>query len=284
MFIMQTTGLALFSCAVTPDMKSSHSSKKLGIQLYSLREIIDNDPENILQRLSEIGFTEIETYGLNNGKLYGLTPEQLNNILIKYNLKSPSGHYGLERMLSGNFNELAEVIEIAKSLGQRYITIPSIPENLRQTEDDYLKIAQRLNEGGKICQESNLELAYHNHDFEFTPMASSKKTGYEILLDNTEKDLVHFEMDIYWVIRSGFHPIQLFEKYPGRFKLLHIKDMDKINPELNTEIGNGSINYHDILKNIRNESRLHYIIEQENFDMDYYKSLKKSIAYLKTEI
>ncbi|APU67664.1 MULTISPECIES: sugar phosphate isomerase/epimerase family protein [Christiangramia] len=277
---MKTTGLALFSCAVIPDLKDFPFRKKLGIQLYSLRDIINKQPEAVLENLAQIGFTEIETYGLTDGKMYGLTPGKLQQIFKKNYLKSPSGHYGLEKMLAGDFEELKEVIAVAKTLEQEYITVPSIPENLRQTAADYKTIARRLNRAGELCKEADLKIAYHNHDFEFDKLGNSEYNGYEILLQHTNQELVKFEMDVYWVVRSGLDPINVLEQFPGRFDLLHIKDMDKTNQDLNTEIGNGSIDYQEILKRISNKSSWHYIIEQENFNKDYYASLKQSADYL----
>jgi sugar phosphate isomerase/epimerase len=106
----------------------------------------------------------------------------------------------------------------------------------------------------------------------------------EVFLENTEEDLVDFELDIYWVVRAGKDPVALFEKYPGRFPLWHVKDMSRSNNEMNTEIGNGTIDYKKIFEKVKQAGGEHFIVEQENFEMDPYKSLVQSYSYLKNNI
>ncbi|SFF86152.1 Sugar phosphate isomerase/epimerase [Salegentibacter agarivorans] len=277
-FIKQT-GLALVACSIAPGFSfTSKEKESLGIQLYSLRDTISQNPKKILRKLANIGFNEIETYGYNDGKFWGLSVAELKEELTKNNLTSPSGHYDGNSLIKGDFENFKEIISVARELDQKYIIIPSIAENLRKSKSDYLNIAEKFNEAGEICKSAGITLAYHNHAFEFKRMDDS--TGYEILINNTDKNMVTFEMDIYWVVRGGHDPISLFQKYPGRFKLWHVKDMHKENPELNTEIGNGNINYKEIFNNAKVSGVEHYILEQENFEMPEFKSLNKSYNHL----
>lgn len=277
-FIKQT-GLALVACSIAPGISfTSKEKESLGIQLYSLRDTISQNPKKILRKLANIGFNEIETYGYNDGKFWGLSVAELKEELTKNNLTSPSGHYDGNSLIKGDFENFKEIISVARELDQKYIIIPSIAENLRKSKSDYLNIAEKFNEAGEICKSAGITLAYHNHAFEFKRMDDS--TGYEILINNTDKNMVTFEMDIYWIVRGGHDPISLFQKYPGRFKLWHVKDMHKENPELNTEIGNGNINYKEIFNNAKVSGVEHYILEQENFEMPEFKSLNKSYNHL----
>jgi sugar phosphate isomerase/epimerase len=139
-----------------------------------------------------------------------------------------------------------------------------------------------MNKAAEICKKSGLMLGYHNHNFEWRVVDGT--TFYEVLLENTDPALVHLEMDIYWVVRAGQDPVKLFEKYPGRYALCHIKDMDKANHNLNTEIGKGAIDFKAILteKNIRLSGLKYFIVEQENYiDIDPFVSIKESCDYCK---
>jgi sugar phosphate isomerase/epimerase len=139
-----------------------------------------------------------------------------------------------------------------------------------------------LNEAGTLCKASGLKLAYHNHDFEFTPWGDTN--GYEIMLKETDPKLVDFEMDIYWVVKSGKDPVQLFQSHPGRFSMWHIKDMDKADNKLNTEVGSGSIDFAALYKYAKVAGLKHSIMEQENFSIDPYVSIKKSCDHIKAEL
>jgi len=285
-FIKQT-GLAFAATSLMPNIffGSTKSQVPLGLQLYSLRETIAADVKGTLEKIAEIGFKEVETYGYSpKNQFWGLSVKEFKNILDSNGLNTPSGHYGLDDYLKegGGKSDFAYAVEVAQKLDQKFITIPSISGSLRTSLDDYKRIAEKLNKAGELCKEAGLKLAYHNHAFEFDDYDG--QNGYEIFLDKTEKDLVAFEMDIYWVVRSGKDPIALFEKYPGRFPLWHVKDMSKLNHELNTEIGNGTINFKEIFSKVKQAGGKHFIVEQENFEMEPYKSLSQSYQFIKKDL
>lgn len=281
-FIKQT-GLALAACAITPGFNFLNKEEmSIGIQLYSLKDIINNDPREVLKKLANIGFNEIETYGYTEGKFWGLEVSELKKEISENKMKSPSGHYDGNSIIKGDFEYLKNIISVASQLNQDYIIIPSIAEELRNSKSAYLKIAEKFNHAGEMCNKAGIKLAYHNHAFEFEKFDGL--TGYDILLNNTDENLVTFEMDIYWVVRAGIDPISLFNKYPGRFKLWHVKDMNKENAELNTEIGNGSIDYKEIFKYAEKSGVEHYILEQENFEIPNFSSLNKSYNYIKNDL
>jgi sugar phosphate isomerase/epimerase len=134
-----------------------------------------------------------------------------------------------------------------------------------------------------MCANAGVKLAYHNHDFEF--QKHDRITGYEILLKETDQDLVSFELDLYWVIRSGNNPLELFRENPGRFKMWHVKDMDKANPALNTEIGSGSIDFKAIFKEAKQSGMQHFFVEQENnFAGNSFQSIETSSSFILKEL
>lgn len=282
-FIKQA-GIAAAAGLVLPSFACVKSSKVVGLQLYSLRELLPQDPRGVIAKVAAAGYKEVETYGYSaEGGFWGLDPKSFKNLLIENGLTAPSGHYGIDKYIQdGNEEELKSFIAAASAIGSEYLTVPYLGDALRQNANDYKKVAAKLNQAGALCKASGLKIAYHNHDFELKSWGDT--TGLEIMLKETDPKLVDFEMDIYWVVRSGKDPIQLFDAYPGRFTMWHVKDMDKANNEKNIEIGSGGIDYKTIFKGAKKAGLKHAIMEQENFDMEPYASITQSQNYIKTEL
>ncbi len=283
---LKRSAMAVAATSVLPSLLySCENQHPLGIQLYSLRDTIGDDVEGTLAQIAKVGFKEVEPYGYSpENEFWGVSVNQFKNMLDANGLSSPSGHYELGTFLSreGTRSDFAYTVDIAKKLGQKYIVIPHISENLRTNLDDYKRLAEKMNEAGEICKNADLKLAYHNHAFEFEEYDGT--TGFQVLLNNTDKDLVDFEMDIYWVVRGGKDPVAMMQANPGRFPLWHVKDMSKTNHELNTEIGSGTIDYKEIFQAAKKAGAKHFILEQENFEMEPYKSLAQSYKYMKEEL
>jgi sugar phosphate isomerase/epimerase len=260
--------------------------KKVGLQLYSVRDVIVKDPKGVLQKVAAAGYREVEMYGLDaDNKFYGLTVNEMVQVLKKNNLKSPSGHYAPEKFLyeNGNGDDVKNFCEVGRKLGNNFIIIPWLKEENRKTIDQYKLLAERINKAGEICKAAGMQLAYHNHDFEFIDLDGQH--GYDILLNNTDSKLVKMEMDLYWVVRGGYDPVALFKKHPGRFPFWHVKDMDKADKTKNTEIGNGTVDFKTIFAHAKLAGVKHYIVEQENNYMpDIFASIKTSCSYTKTSL
>ncbi|MBF9254334.1 sugar phosphate isomerase/epimerase [Pontibacter sp. 172403-2] len=255
----------------------------VGLQLYTLREQLPADVKGVIAKVAKAGYNDVETYGYSkeNG-FWGLEPKAFKALLDENGLISSSGHYGLEGYLGkSNEDELQTNIAAAVAVGQKYLTIPHLGEAIRSSADAYKTLAERMNMAGEICKKAGLQLAYHNHNFEFLPQGDT--TGYEILLTETNPDLVKFEADLFWMVRAGKQPVDMFEQYPGRFPLWHVKDMDKNNQDLNIEIGSGSINYKQIFDQAKTAGLERIFVEQENFaeGMDPYQSISQSYDYIK---
>jgi sugar phosphate isomerase/epimerase len=275
------SGLALGALAIAPSLAFGTKKKNIGLQLYSLREDFPKDVKGVLEKVAKAGFSEVETYGFSIKKgFFGTSIKDFKNILCDNGLKAPSGHYDFSSFIKeGNSDFLKASIETAKTLGSDYVTVPWLEESIRKSADDYKRIALKVNEAAVLCKDAGLKLAYHNHDFEFMPFGNT--TGYEILLNKTDKNLVDFELDLYWVVRSGNNPLKLFKENPGRFKMWHIKDMDKNDPKLNTEIGKGSINFKAIFAEAKLSGMEHFFVEHEtNYHPNPMESVKTSCAYV----
>jgi len=271
--------LPSFACSALADPK-----RKIGLQLYSMREQLPKDVRGTIAKIAEAGYNEVETYGYSvKDKFWGLDPKSFKALLDQHGLTAPSGHYGMDPFIkTGDQEALKSYIEAAKIVGGEYITVPYLGDDLRKTQDDWKKVAGRLNEAAAICKASGLKLAYHNHNFEFVKFGET--TGYDILLKETDPEAVKFELDLYWVVRSGNDPVKLFTAHPGRFPMWHVKDMDKADNTINTEVGSGTIDFKKIYENAKLAGLEHLIVEQENFSLDPYVSIKQSADFIKKNI
>jgi sugar phosphate isomerase/epimerase len=283
---LKQSGLLVTGIALAPSMafENFKNSKKIGLQLYSLREHLSLGLPAIIEKVTKIGYRELEPFGYRDGKFFGLTPAEFKKILDGNGMESPSGHYEFNTYLSksGTADDVKPLIDVAKTMGHTHIIVPHMSESLRGSIDDYKRITEKLNEAAVLCKSAGLKLGYHNHDFEFKDY--NGQNGLDIMLSGTDKSMVDFELDLYWVVRAGQDPVALFNKYPGRFTYWHVKDMAKADHSKNTEIGSGTIDFKTIFANGKKAGIKHFIVEQENFDMDPFESLAKSIGYIQNDL
>ncbi len=224
---------------------------EIGIQLYSLRQEMASDFEGTLERLAEIGYTEMEFAGY-----HGKSPSEVRSILDGFGLTSPAAHIPYSDIRQN----LEREIDIAATIGQQYIVVPSIPSDERSL-DDYRRHAETLNLAGEKTREAGITLAYHNHDFEFE-IQEGGRIGYDIITSQTEPELVVFEMDLYWAEEAGYDATFFFLKYPGRYPLIHVKDR-AFSGEM-VDVGRGYIDFAELFSYARKGGFRHYIVEHDN--------------------
>ncbi|OGX91257.1 sugar phosphate isomerase/epimerase family protein [Hymenobacter coccineus] len=283
-FLKQAGLLSALSLVNPGALFAAPSGLKAGLQLYTLRDYIGKDPKGVLAKVAKAGYKEVETYGYSPETHYwGLTPKEFKAVLAANGLTTPSGHYDMGAYLrDGNQEVFKAYMEAANACGQQYIVVPYLDAAVRKTTDDFKVIAEKLNKAGELCKAAGLRVGYHNHDFEFQPV--NGVALYDVMLKETDAQLVDFEMDIYWVVRAGRDPIKLIEANSKRFPMWHIKDMEKAQPEHNTEIGAGTIDFKKIMKYAKTAGLKHPFMEQEYFAMDAYKSIAQSAAYMKKNL
>lgn len=256
------------------------NKKKIGIQLYSLRDEVATGLEPVFRKIAAAGYNSVEMYGYNTKDgFFKNNGKEVAAMLKANNIVSPSGHYQLDLFN----NDGQQTIDTAKELGHDYIVIPWFPEDQRNSLDDYKVIAERVNKAAVLCKQNNIKLGYHNHDFEFKKWEGDV-CGYDILLKECDKNLVAFELDIFWAVSAGHNPVDIFKEHPGRFKMWHVKDMDKSDPKKQTEVGSGSINFKKIFANAKLSGLEYFYVEQENLPVPGDANIKKSIDYLKKNI
>jgi sugar phosphate isomerase/epimerase len=258
---------------------------KMGLQLFTVRAAMARDVEGTLKRVADMGYQELETYGFDPEgiRYYGLSAADFAQRLRDLNLTTPSGHYDLNRFSSSSVDDLKRYadrcVQGAHALGQSYITWPLLGEADR-TIEKFKMVAGRLNLLGEHLKKAKLQLAYHNHDFEF--VEQNGQIGYDIILKETDPALVKLQMDLYWIAHgSKLSPNQWFKRAPGRFVMWHVKDMHKTSRDY-TELGNGSIDFPRIWPDASLAGLKHFFVEQGgNFTHDPLRSVADSAEYVK---
>ncbi len=235
-----------------------------GLALYTVRDNMGKDAKATLQKVADAGYAYIEAAGYNEGKFYGMEPLQFKSYLESIGLTPVSTHMGGVTLENAD-----QQIADTKAAGFEYFTVPVPPmgmftfnrENRTMGMKGSMKeFADILTTLGKKCEAAGLKLLYHNHDFEYKDNEDGIKP-IEYLLANTDPKYVNFQMDLYWVTRAEADPVAYFEKYPGRFKLWHVKDMDeegKFAP-----VGEGTIDFTRILKEKKTSGMEKYFVEQD---------------------
>lgn len=257
---------------------ASPYGKPIGLQLYTLRDLLEKDAPGTIKQLAAIGYKDVEIYSL-----YGRTPAEFGQILKDNGIAASSGHYLLPVVKS----EWEKRIEDAKTLGLRYMVIAILPPEERKSLDDYKKLAELFNKAGEATQKAGIQFCYHNHNFEFQTLGDTMP--YDYLLKTLDPKLVAFEMDCFWVTHAGQDPVAYFKQHPGRFPLLHIKDMkDKPAPsqELDAKmglfapVGSGSIDWKRIFAAAKVGGMEHYYVEQDYCEVPPLEAIKMSYQYL----
>ncbi|MBS1598548.1 MAG: sugar phosphate isomerase/epimerase [Bacteroidetes bacterium] len=260
------------------------SPQLIGIQLYTLRNEASKDLKAVIAKIAEVGYNSVEVFNYNNGKFFGLTPEEFAAIFKQNNLKTPSGHYSMPNFLiKGDEDELKRTVADAAKMSHAFFTIPYLTDPMRKSLDDYKSLAAKLNKAGEVVKSAGMRLAYHNHDFEFKDWGNGQ-TGFSIFQKETDPALVNFEVDIYWISKAGLDPIEFIKANSSRIKMWHVKDMDNTPEKSFTEVGTGVINYKEIFKLRKATGVEYFFIEQDQTKIPVYESITKSYQNLKNNI
>jgi len=278
--LLTTAGALAGGCALASP-PSPHSLKDIGVQLYTVRDVIANgDPAEVLKTLDEIGFREAEVIWASLDKVWpGLRQTKMRPVSI---------HVDSELFKTENRGKLAAVIDTVRQHGFEYLVYPAVPRPERTAGMDRFKVlADTLNEAGAQCHKSGLRLCYHNHAFEFRPIGSS--TPWELITTQTDKRLVGFELDVFWASVAGQDPVDMIKRYSGRFPLLHVKNKPEGMPvQFNEtvpgsafrEVGNGVLNIAAILRTATDTGVKHFFVEQDQTPGNPVDSLRQSYNYL----
>jgi sugar phosphate isomerase/epimerase len=258
------------------DFSTNGSIKKFGIQLYSLRSDLPNDPKGVLKQVASFGYKQIESYEGKQGMFWGMTNKEFKKYMDELGMTIVSSHCNINSDFETKAAQAGEI-------GMKYLICPSLG-GANKSIDDFKRAAEKFNACGDICKKNGLKFAYHNHGYSFEQMEG--QLPQDILMQNTNKDTVDFEMDIYWVVTAGADPIAWLDKYPGRWKLCHVKDRkkgaDAKEHDASVDLGTGSIDFKKILKASASKGMEYFIVEQERYDNSTpLKSAAADAAYMK---
>jgi sugar phosphate isomerase/epimerase len=270
-FIKQTSFFTAGSFLAGNILKAAPLSvkKDAGIQLYSVRKEMLADAKGTLIKLAQIGYKEIESARSDKGNYYGLTPKEIKAICSDNGMTLRSGHIHVD-------NDFQKSIDEAAETGQQYLISAVLPSP-GQTVDNYKKSGALLSKAGQQCKKSGLIFGYHNHNSEFDE--ADGQILYDVLLNNVDPQYVIMEMDLGWIVNAGKNPLDYFKKYPGRFPLWHLKDMDPVQKH-STEFGKGNVDVAGIFKYAKESGMKHFFIEQEEYTNNAFESMTYDYNWL----
>jgi sugar phosphate isomerase/epimerase len=265
-------GTTLFSSELFAAKKAKEI---LGVQLYSVRDDMKKDPLGTLKQISAMGYKHVEHANYVDRKFYGYSAADFKKVLVDQGLEMPSGHTVMGKQhwdeTKNDFTDAWKyTVEDAAIIGQHYVISPWLDESFRKDVDGLKRFLEVFNKSGELCKKSGMKFGYHNHDFEFNTMIEGKRL-YDIILANTDSQLVAQQMDIGNMYGAGGRPLELLKQYPGRFELMHVKDEIKstkgeMGGYESTVLGTGVIQVKDVLDLARKSGgTTHFIIEQESY-------------------
>jgi len=260
---------ALLSAALAPPLARpalSKSAHEIGLQLYTVRDLLEQDFEGTLAGIAALGYRQVEFAGI-----AGPSPRQTLDILKRHGLVAPSSHIDYDKLEL----ELPKVLQAANEMEQKFIVCGFLDENRRRNLDDWKRICQAFNAIGEQARKAGLGFAYHNHDFEFRPMDG--QIPYDLVLAETDPGLVRMEMDLYWMAKARRDPVSYFQRYPGRFPLMHLKDMARDGTI--TDVGKGVIDFKHILGYAALAGIDYLFVEHDN-PAHPMLSIETSLSYL----
>ena len=242
----------------------------VGLQLYTLREIIGEDAPGVLQQVAEMGYESVELAGFGN-----LSAEQFKTALDAAGLQVAASHAGLDAIE----NDFDSVVKQAQLFGYSLVGLGSVPAEMRGSKENWIATAKRLSDvGKKLRDEAGLTFFYHNHAFEFEEKFDGTY-GLDLLYENSDPQYLQAELDSYWIQKGGANPTEYLKKYAGRVPILHIKDMREDGDF--GEVGAGILDWPSIFAAAEAGGVANYIVEQDMCPGNPLDSIKISIDNLK---
>jgi sugar phosphate isomerase/epimerase len=274
---------SVFASALKPDL--------VGVQLYSIRKDMENDPLGSLKKIAGMGYKNVEHANYVDHKFYGYPAAEFRKVLDGLGLKMPSGHtvMGIDHWDSAkkDFTDAwKKTVEDAAILGQTYVISPWMDESFRKTFDDLNNCLDIFNKCGELCRKSGMKFGYHNHDFEFSQVLNNEKV-FDIIMRKIDPDLVALQLDIGNLYNGGAIAADVMKKYPNRFETIHVKDEIKATEGkekyMSCILGKGIVNSKEVIDMATKSGSVRsYIIEQESYQgMSAMDSVKEDLAIMR---
>ncbi|MEP6906309.1 MAG: sugar phosphate isomerase/epimerase family protein [Gemmatimonadales bacterium] len=242
--------------------------RRVGVQLYSLRDDAKRDLERTIADIAAAGYRDVELLGSMNN--FGMPPAKLRQVLDRNGLRAPSTHVG------GNaLNDLSHQLDDAQTLGHQYIVVASLPIKGAPTIADYQRWADKLNEAGRVTRERKIWIGFHNHAGDFAVPGA-----YDALVDRTDPKVVRMQLDTGNLAMAGRDPMEYMKRYGSRYWLFHIKDVPKLGAEADTELGKGVIDFRQFLASIDDIDEKILFVEQETYPGAPLDSVRRDFNYI----
>jgi sugar phosphate isomerase/epimerase len=236
---LATLGAAAVALAARrPDevIASRRKLKRVGIQLYTVRNQMEKDLPGTLEHIAQIGYKEVEFAGY-----FGRKPNEIRELLAKNKLTAPSSHVGYPT----DWKAWSQTLADAKAVGHQYVVVAWTPDEMRTRPGGFKAVADDFNKAGAAARKAGLRFAYHNHDYELKS-ANGGELPLDTLFKNTDPSLVAYEMDLYWMVKGGADPVEYMKKYPRRVSLVHVKDATAAPDRNMADVGKGTIDFQKI--------------------------------------
>jgi sugar phosphate isomerase/epimerase len=244
--------------------------QRIGVQLYTVRDRMQQDVAATLRTVGEIGYAEVETAGY-----FDHSPAEFRQMLDDAGLVSPAAHVPINALR----DDLDGLLSAAHTIGHGWLIVPWLDAGER-TVEGYRRVAADLNQAAAVASGHGVRVAYHNHEWEFDPV-DGERSGYDILLAETDPALVDMELDLFWAVHAGQDPVELFDRHPGRFRLCHVKDMvDPQGARQMVAVGTGDIDFARIFAQAERAGLTHYFVEHDN-PQDSIESIRTSYENLR---
>lgn len=243
----------------------------IAVQMYTLRDAVAADYPGTLRAVAELGYRAVELVTLGN-----MSASELRKELDTLGLQVAGMHIGLDRLE----RQIDTVLDEAQTLGSRYVICPYLPPERRRSADDYRNLAKTLNEIGRATKARDIQLCYHNHDFEFQRFGDA--TGLAILLEESDPALVKSELDVYWAAFAGVDPVELIRGMKGSVPMVHLKDMANTPKREFAEVGHGVLNFPAILEASDEAGAEWLVVEQDVTARPPLESVGMSLEYLRS--
>jgi sugar phosphate isomerase/epimerase len=273
------------AASATSGIVRSAPLKSIGLQLYTLRNILPQAPDAVLEKVAAMGYKEVEAI---RGDLQKVAPAAK-----RLGLAIPSCHFEAGvitgRWGNGKPVTIEQVVDEYKAAGIHFVLMPWVDQADRGGADVFRALADKMNKAADFVKKAGMQFCYHHHAFEFAPVEGSK-TGMDIFLERMDPKLVQLEVDMFWLKIAGQDPVAFLARHKGRVPLLHVKDVaagapvqfsEKLPPSTFKEVGSGTMNVRDVLKAAKAAGVQHFIVEQDQCPGDPLASVKKSIDFLK---
>lgn len=312
-FLQNTALLSVASMINSNELfASSPLVNKVGLGLFSIPKMLDENMDGAFAMLGKMGYKEVESFGpydfssekakagwaavtpqlgFKGSGFFNKTAEQFLGAARSNGISIPSMHTDLDTLQT----KMGELAAAAHKIGAKYVVLPSVPDAERKTLDDYKKVAEKFNAIGAAAKKEGIRYAYHNHGYGLYKLEDGSMP-LDIIFNETDKDLVFFEMDVFWTVAGGADPVELFKKHKGRYKMMHVKDMKEVKrfagnggdasqwiglfPYM-TSCGEGVLDLPSILTAAKQNGVEHFFVEQDMVASPEI-ALKKSADYLKS--